>query len=149
RLQDIPHLRTARDDARAAGAENGSTAREDHPDLRAERLVVAGLRQIVVGPELQRLDCAVDAAIAGQHENRDRVAATPDLLEDGQPVAPRHLEVEEHQLVGGLSEACEALVTTRCGVDFVAIVGEERSGPDTERPVVVNDEDPGWIKYFS
>ena len=59
---------------------------------------VERLLEKIVRAELRRFDCRLDTPVTGDHHYGERVINCPDLGQRLQPVHPRHLYVEQHQM---------------------------------------------------
>ena len=99
----------------------------------------------VVGAELHRLDCRLDAGVGGEQDDEDVLVELLDLAEDADAVGIRKLVVQEHEV----HAFRKLLERGAAGVSFEDLVtlGLQPFGqrPPDQR-FVVHDEN-GWMRH--
>src|SRR6266699_2008503 len=110
-------------------------------DHQLELVVVEGLRDVVGGAQLHRLDRDLLRAEGGDHDDRrlGRVLAHP-----AQDVHAAHVleaQVGDDEVVGILREPREGLLARVYGVDLVPARAEQALDGDADRALVVDDQD--------
>jgi len=157
-LEHLLDLAVVADDLHAAGRGRGDAGHgvgqaddllhqpADFQGVRGdppEFLGVEGLQQVVVGPQLHRLDGGVGRAEGGHDDDRRLDLPLLDLGQGVQPVQPRHLVVQQHGVERLLGEAGQGRHAVRAGDHVVALLGEE-PGEEMDQPfVIVHHEDLG------
>jgi len=115
-------------------------AAKDRLDPGDERPRVEGLRDVVVGTELET-DDRIDVVVpCRQHQDR-RVATPPDLATDGQAVDLRQHEVEDHEIGVVPRVSRERLLAVGRGHDREPLLLEVQPDQVDDVPLVVDDED--------
>ena len=72
-----------------------------------------GLRNVVVGAALHRLDGDVAAAVGGHHHHRGVQVPPPNLVDQIQAALPRHAQIGDDDVVGALLRAPAAPLRRR------------------------------------
>src|SRR2546425_296757 len=116
-------------------------ALEQALDHQLELVVVEGLRDVVGGAQLHRLDGDLLRAEGGDHDGRrlGRVLAHP-----AQHVHAAHVlqaQIGDDEVVGLLREPREGLLAREYGVDLVPARAEQALDGDADRALVVDDQD--------
>jgi len=119
---------------------------EREPDQQIEVAQVERLRD--VGEDAGRVGGGggLGVAVAGDHDDRDRPIDQADLLEDLEPVHPRHVHVEQHEVRAGAQHREVRVGAVRRGLDRVGVpvteVPEELLQHLDHGRLIVHDEDP-------
>ena len=109
----------------------------------AEQVGIHGLGEEVVGSELQRLDSCLDRAEAADHQDGDPLAAQPQGFEHSESSDPGHPDVEQQEVDSILGHPLARFGSAGRRRDFVPILAQQLGGGDTERPVIVDQQDAG------
>jgi hypothetical protein len=122
---------------------------EDVADPQEHLLHIQRLREEVVcsGHQRPMLDLARD--VSGEHEDRRvrrRLEGGPELLHHGEPVHPRHVEIQDDEIGSELLDEIPHLLRIGRG-DRVDIAGlsEDPLQEQHVRFLVVHDEDPSLV----
>ena len=117
--------------------------RQPGVDARTKEGRVEGLRQVVVGTDLDAANDAVDLVDCRDHDHGDVLGARRrlELLERRDPIELRHEDVEQDDIGRLLGEELERFATVRCGTNCVAFVLEQAPEQLPADVVVVRDQD--------
>jgi hypothetical protein len=111
-----------------------------------EWALVEGLLEVPEGTRVQRLDGALRAAIAGDHDAGEVRIHVVDLPDEFEPGNPRHLDVAEHEVKGLGRHERHRLAGVACSAHLMA---GSREDPLQGAPVellVVDDQDVGLLQ---
>ncbi len=151
--EDLAHARAAADDVVEAVAllelapevdvllvEPALLERAVDDDL--ELVDVEGLRHVVVGAELHRLDRALGGGVGGHHDHRRAGLALADLAQQVETVAVGHHHVAQHEVGRGVGEALARLADRARRRHLEPLAVAEHGEEVDEALLVVDDQHP-------
>ncbi len=121
------------------GAATGPT--QQRPDTGDQLLVRERLDQVVVGARLEPGDPVAHRVARGQHQHRQLIAGSAQLLADLDPVAPRHHHVEHHRVERPRAQAGKRLVAVPGHLDLEPVRDEHTPKRIPQPRVVVDYQD--------
>ena len=99
-----------------------------------------GLRQIIVGAKIERLDAIVDGVERRQNQHRRARARLPQILQQRPAAALRHHQVEHHRIVGHFAEHVLRFVAIRGDVDGKVRLAERTAQRAGQIGLILDDE---------
>ncbi len=106
--------------------------------FHAQLVVVEWLGQIIFRARLHRFDCDSLRAVCGDHQHcagRIDFADVPQQLESAHPF---HAEVGDNHVEQARFDLLQRFLAALCGLDFVALLGEEPFERDDYSALVIN-----------
>ena len=152
RLVHLPHPNAASHDQAEGGLDRDPLSKLLHllpqrPVLQGlrhevqEPLRIDGLREIVVGAQLHRLDGALDAPVGREEDHLRLREVSLGGFQDLQSPGPDHTQVGDHQVEPPVLEPSERLLTAGRRHDLVARLLEDLGERLADVALVVDDED--------
>jgi hypothetical protein len=114
-------------------------------DRDADFVVDDRLREVVERAELDRLDGALDRAVARDHDGHDVGEAALEGAEEFGGLDAGHVDVGEQDFDLGAFHDRHRLVGLVGRADLVALTGEELGEGLEHDPVLVHDQQPGLV----
>ncbi len=105
-------------------------------------VILEGLREVVEGALLGRLDRRVDCAERGDHDNGEMFIPPPNLLQDIQSTAVGQHQVEQHGIEVFFGQQGQAVRGGRRRLYHAPVSGQQRVQRLTNDFLVVNDQNP-------
>jgi hypothetical protein len=152
-LEDARHRGTAADDlleperALDLGEEAAVVAPEQHvlhhaADDDAQLVVVEGLREVVLGPELHRLHGDLLRAVRRDHDRRGVRIGAAQMLEHAHAADAVHAQVGDDDVEGAGVDVAHRLLAAFGGLDLIALASEKALQREAHRFLVVDDQNP-------
>lgn len=115
-------------------------APEDGVETGDELVGVEGLRQVVIGAEVQAFDAFVEGGAGGEEEDGDRAAELADLAEDAEAIATGEHDVQDQGIEGAGGGEGEGVVAIVADVHDEARGLERLADEGGDLPLVFSHE---------
>src|SRR5207244_3497025 len=123
---------------------------EERADARQELVEGKGLRQVVVGAEVETRDLVGDGVASGEEQHRGRHLFVAERLEDRQAVTAGQHHVEDDEVVGkARQEAVEGVGAVLRDLDRVAFFLEALADEVRDLALVLDDQYPHGSRRLS